>query len=82
MAQPRASYLSTFERVPNPRLRFITGHRSGRGAWIRRTTPYPIEAHIFGGLTYDETAEALGISAATVDRDLRTARAWLAREIG
>lgn len=41
-----------------------------------------IEAHIFGGLTYDETAEALGISAATVDRDLRMARAWLARELG
>lgn len=41
-----------------------------------------IEAHTFGGLTYDETAEALGISPATVDRDLRTARAWLARELG
>lgn len=40
-----------------------------------------VEAHVFGGLTYDETAEALGISAATVDRDLRFARAWLAREL-
>ena len=40
-----------------------------------------IEAHIFGGLTYDETAAALGISAATVDRDLRMAKAWLAREL-
>lgn len=36
-----------------------------------------IELHIFGGLTYAETAEALGISEATVDRDLRMARAWL-----
>jgi RNA polymerase sigma factor (TIGR02999 family) len=41
-----------------------------------------IEAHIFGGLTYDETAAALGISPATVDRDLRLAKAWLARELG
>lgn len=40
-----------------------------------------IEAHIFGGLTYEETGKALGISAATVDRDLRIAKAWLAREL-
>lgn len=40
-----------------------------------------IELHFFGGLTYDETAEALGISAATVDRDLRFARAWLYRSM-
>lgn len=37
--------------------------------------------HFFGGLTYEETAEALGISAATVDRDLRLAKAWLANEL-
>jgi len=41
-----------------------------------------IEAHIFGGLTYDETAEVLEISTATVARDLRMAKAWLARELG
>lgn len=40
-----------------------------------------VEAHIFGGLTYQETAQALGISPATVDRDLRLAKAWLAREL-
>ena len=38
--------------------------------------------HFFGGMSYDETAEALGISAATVDRDLRLAKAWLANELG
>jgi RNA polymerase sigma factor (TIGR02999 family) len=37
--------------------------------------------HYFGGMTFDETAEALGISAATVDRDLRLAKAWLANEL-
>jgi RNA polymerase sigma factor (TIGR02999 family) len=41
-----------------------------------------VELHYFGGLTYDETAEALGVSAATVDRELRMAKAWLYREMG
>jgi RNA polymerase sigma factor (TIGR02999 family) len=40
-----------------------------------------VELHFFGGLTYDETAEALGISAATVDRELRFAKAWLYRAL-
>jgi RNA polymerase sigma factor (TIGR02999 family) len=40
-----------------------------------------MEAHVFGGLTYREIAEAMGISEATVDRDLRMARAWLARAL-
>lgn len=37
--------------------------------------------HYFGGMTYDEAAQALKISAATVDRELRLAKAWLANEI-
>lgn len=40
-----------------------------------------VELHYFGGLTYEEMAEALGISAATVDRELRLAKAWLHREL-
>jgi RNA polymerase sigma factor (TIGR02999 family) len=40
-----------------------------------------VELHFFGGLSYDETAEALGISAATVDRELRLAKAWLRHEL-
>jgi RNA polymerase sigma factor (TIGR02999 family) len=35
----------------------------------------------FGGLTLEETAEVLGISLATVKRELRSARAWLALEL-
>jgi RNA polymerase sigma factor (TIGR02999 family) len=35
----------------------------------------------FGGLTYDETAAVLGISAATVHRELKLAKAWLHREL-
>lgn len=37
-----------------------------------------VELHFFGGLTYDETAQALSMSAATVNRELRFAKAWLA----
>ena len=37
-----------------------------------------VELRFFGGLSIEETAEALGISAATVKRDWTTARAWLA----
>jgi len=38
-----------------------------------------VELHYFAGLNYDETAEVLQISAATVDRELRMAKAWLHR---
>jgi RNA polymerase sigma factor (TIGR02999 family) len=41
-----------------------------------------IELHYFGGLTYDQIAAAVGLSAATVHRDIRLARAWLLNEIG
>ncbi len=40
-----------------------------------------LELHYFGGMTYDEIAAALDVSAATVDRDLRFAKAWLAHEL-
>jgi RNA polymerase sigma factor (TIGR02999 family) len=35
------------------------------------------ELRFFGGLSVDETADALGISGATADRDWQVARAWL-----
>jgi RNA polymerase sigma factor (TIGR02999 family) len=41
-----------------------------------------VELHYYGGLTHDEVAEALGVSPATVDRDLRMARAWLRDRLG
>lgn len=40
-----------------------------------------IEAHIPGGLTCEETAAPVGVSAATVDRELHLANAWLARAL-
>jgi RNA polymerase sigma factor (TIGR02999 family) len=41
-----------------------------------------VELRFFGGLTVDETAEAMNISPATVKRHWAVARAWLARELG
>jgi len=40
-----------------------------------------VELHYFGGLSNDQVAEALGISRATVQRELRLAKAWLNREL-
>ena len=40
-----------------------------------------IELSFYGGLTYDEIAEALEISPATVDRELRFAKAWMYRQL-
>jgi RNA polymerase sigma factor (TIGR02999 family) len=36
-----------------------------------------VELRFFGGLTVEETAEVLGVSAETVNRDWKVARAWL-----
>jgi RNA polymerase sigma factor (TIGR02999 family) len=41
-----------------------------------------VEMRFFGGLSVDETAEALHVSAETVMRDWRVAKVWLLREIG
>ena len=40
-----------------------------------------VELRFFGGLTIEETAEAMDISPATVKRHWALARAWLAREL-
>ena len=40
-----------------------------------------IELNIYGGLSYDEIAEVLNISAATIARELRFSRAWLQRAL-
>jgi RNA polymerase sigma factor (TIGR02999 family) len=40
-----------------------------------------IELRFFSGLTLEETAEVVGISAGTVKRDWNAARAWLYREM-
>jgi RNA polymerase sigma-70 factor (ECF subfamily) len=40
-----------------------------------------VELRFFGGMTVEETGEALGISSETVHRDWELARVWLYREM-
>jgi RNA polymerase sigma-70 factor (ECF subfamily) len=40
-----------------------------------------VEMRFFGGLSVEETAEALHMSVGTIKRDWRLAKAWLAREL-
>jgi len=41
-----------------------------------------VELRYFGGLSVEETAEVLNVSAITVMRDWKFAKAWLHREVG
>jgi len=41
-----------------------------------------IELRYFGGLNLEEAGAVLGLSTATVHRELKLARAWLMRELG
>jgi RNA polymerase sigma factor (TIGR02999 family) len=43
--------------------------------------PRVVELRFFAGLSEDETADVLGVTARTVQRDWATARAWLHKEI-
>ena len=40
-----------------------------------------VELRFFGGLNVEETAEVVGVSAATVMRDWKVAKVWLLREL-
>ena len=40
-----------------------------------------VEVRFFGGLSIEETAEALSVSPATIKRRWALAKAWLAREL-
>lgn len=44
--------------------------------------PDVVDCRVFGGLTLAETAEALGVSLATVKRDWAFSRAWLNQALG
>jgi RNA polymerase sigma factor (sigma-70 family) len=40
-----------------------------------------VELRFFGGLSNEETADALGVSAKTVVREWQVAKVWLLREL-
>jgi DNA-directed RNA polymerase specialized sigma24 family protein len=60
------------------RIRVVVAQCSvGKASKIRRWIP----TRFFGGVSVEQTAEALGVSPQTVMRDWRLARAWLTREL-
>ncbi len=62
--------------------RHMRGKRPGHS--LQRLDPRKVqvvEVRFFGGLSVDETAEVLKVSAVTVMRDWSTAKAWLYREL-
>jgi RNA polymerase sigma factor (sigma-70 family) len=80
---PSASILDKVE-VPTPdaRLDILDLHDAlERLAAFDARKSAIVELHFFGGLSYGETAETVGVSAATVDRELRMAKAWLKVEL-
>ena len=52
-----------------------------RLATISKRKSDVVELRFFGGLTVEETAEALGVSRLTVIRDWNFSRAWLQAEM-
>jgi RNA polymerase sigma factor (TIGR02999 family) len=52
-----------------------------RLAALDRRQARVVELRYFGGLSIAEAAEALGVSHATVEREWKTARLWLRREL-
>jgi len=49
--------------------------------WQDRLHFIAVEMRFFGGLSAEETAEALQLSTGTIMRDWRLAKSWLAREL-
>jgi DNA-directed RNA polymerase specialized sigma24 family protein len=49
-------------------------------AWDGRKAKI-VELRFFGGLNIEETAEVTGLSATTIQREWRSAKAWLHRAI-
>ena len=54
----------------------------GRLAALSERQSRIIECRFFGGMTVEQTAEAMGLSVASVTRGWGMARAWLCRELG
>lgn len=70
MSEPQAQALANLDDA----LRRLEALDTRRGQMV--------ELRYFGGLSLEETAEALGVSLATVKRELRFVHAWLATELG
>jgi RNA polymerase sigma factor (TIGR02999 family) len=57
-------------------------HALARLETVDRSLAQIVELRAFGGLTVEEAATVLKVSASTAKREWRTAKAWLTRELG
>ena len=77
-----ASFDAATEACVKPRLDLLALDEAlTRLATFDQRKSEIIELCFFGGLNNDEVAEALNISRATLQRDLRLAKAWLKLEL-
>ncbi len=68
--------------TPDPSIEILALNRAlDRLAEVDPQQSQVVELRYFGGLTEDETAEVLGISSKTVQRDWKVAKAWLFGEL-
>ncbi|HKR23237.1 MAG TPA: sigma-70 family RNA polymerase sigma factor [Pyrinomonadaceae bacterium] len=79
---PKISLEEAAEVSAKPALDVVElDHALTRFATFDRRKVEIIELHFFGRMSNEEVAEALGISRATVQRELRLAKAWLKHEL-
>ncbi len=92
--QARRRRKTACRSIKRRRPRFNTWMATPRKTCRPSMKPWPVSKHIdprqaqivemryFGGLTIEQTADAMGISDATVKREWMHARAWLRCELG
>ena len=62
-------------------MRRVSDEALERLAAVNERAAQVVQYRFYSGLSLDETADALGVSVKTVQRDWLTARAWLRNEV-
>jgi len=73
---------ATDAEAPNEVPILALDHALDRLEAVDATLAKIVELRLFGGLTIEEAAQVLKVSPSTAKRELRTAKAWLKRELG
>jgi RNA polymerase sigma factor (TIGR02999 family) len=71
----------TLQTPPPPAAILAVDQALDRLAELDERQTRVVECRFFGGYTIAETADVLDVSDSTVERDWRTAKAWLRREL-
>ena len=78
-----AADVTTLEEANTPSLNVIAVDRALEAlAAVDPRKARVVELRFFGGLSVEETADVLHLSAETIKRDWRLAKVWLSRELG